>query len=70
MEAEITIQVNGQAHPVSAGSSLSGLLLALGLGDTTVLVELNGKALFPREFPTTRLGAGDRLEVIRIAAGG
>ena len=35
-----------------------------------VLVELNGTALFPREFPVQALKEGDRLELMRMVAGG
>ena len=35
-----------------------------------MLVELNGIALFPREFAATTLQEGDRLELMRMVAGG
>jgi thiamine biosynthesis protein ThiS len=35
-----------------------------------MLVELNGAALFPREFANTVLQEGDRLELLRMVAGG
>jgi thiamine biosynthesis protein ThiS len=49
---------------------VAGLLHTLGLGDTPVLVELNGTALLPAEFTTTPVRDGDTLEIIRIVAGG
>jgi thiamine biosynthesis protein ThiS len=34
------------------------------------VVERNGAAVFPRDFPATALADGDAVEVIRIVAGG
>ncbi len=64
------LTVNGNPHPLDAGTTVSTLLDSLGMADLPVLVEHNGTALFPREFPTTALSAGDRIEIIRIVAGG
>ena len=41
-----------------------------GFGAQPVLVERNGTALFPRDFPATELADKDVIEVIRIVAGG
>ena len=70
MSQEIGITVNGDVRQVPEGSLLPVLLTQLGLEGQTVLVERNGLALFPRDFATTTLASGDRLEIIRIAAGG
>ena len=68
--AECSILLNGAPHRVRAGAPLPELLAALGLGAGAVLVEHNGRALFPKEWPEVRLGEGDRLEIIRVVAGG
>jgi thiamine biosynthesis protein ThiS len=62
--------INGKTCEHSVGHSLPELLAALGLASGPVLVELNGRALFPREFAGVRLRDGDRLELFRVAAGG
>jgi sulfur carrier protein len=49
---------------------VSGLLETVGLAGRPVVVERNGAALFPREFPVTRLEEGDRVEIVRVVAGG
>jgi thiamine biosynthesis protein ThiS len=49
---------------------VAGLLVELGLEGRPVLVERNGEALFPRDFGATALGDGDRLEIVRMVAGG
>ena len=69
-ETSMTITVNGEERRVAAGSNVATLLAELGLGDRPVLVERNGAALFPREFAAAVLAPGDRLEIIRIVAGG
>lgn len=70
MEAASVIHLNGRAHPLPPGSTVLTLLQSLGLADIPVLVEHNTTALFPREFPGTCLAPGDRVEIIRIVAGG
>jgi thiamine biosynthesis protein ThiS len=49
--------------------TVASLLAHLDLG-YPVLVERNGTALFLREFPETNLREGDRLELMRMVAGG
>ena len=69
MDAAITFTLNGQPHTLAAGSTVAGLLAALGMTGP-VLVEQNGSALFPREFESTLLTEEDRVEIIRVVAGG
>ncbi len=64
------LQVNGIAHEVVASLTVRGLLDELGFGEKPVVVELNQRALFPREHAGTELGEGDVLEIVQITAGG
>lgn len=66
----MTVFINGNEHPLTSNLSINDLLTEIGLGEKPVVVELNQKALFPREYPDTTLRNGDRLEIITIAAGG
>jgi len=66
----MTIQVNGEVREIDAESTVAALVAVLGLSAQAVLVERNGAALFPREFATTKLASGDRLELVQLAAGG
>lgn len=68
--ATITVQLNGEPRTVPAGQPLPDLLTDLGLPPRAVLVEHNGVALFRGDWPAVRLGDGDRLEIIRVVAGG
>jgi thiamine biosynthesis protein ThiS len=66
----LEITVNGERRNFAEGIRLPDLLAAFGFTGRNVLVEHNGHALFPREFPVVKLHDGDRLELVRIAAGG
>jgi thiamine biosynthesis protein ThiS len=45
-------------------------LVAQNLPPRSVVVEQNGQAVAPSEFSERQLQAGDRLEIVRIVAGG
>ncbi len=66
----MTLTLNGQARPVEDGASLSDLLASLQLGEKLVLVELNGQPVERIDFPETKLGDGDTIEIVRMVAGG
>ena len=61
--------LNGQKREVEAGT-VTDLINELGLTPEVVLVEGNGTALLRSEWPQTPLADDDRLEVLRVAAGG
>ena len=64
------IQLNGQAHELEASVSLTELLASQGLAWKPVVAEINCEAVLPRNFPDTHIEAGDRVEIITLAAGG
>ena len=64
------LTLNGEDREVEGVNSVASLLETLGLSAVPVLVEHNGTALYPREFPDSVLKDGDRLEIIRVVAGG
>lgn len=67
----ISIRLNGQPRSLPPeGQDITALLTGLGFAGQPVLVELNGTALFPRDFAATRLSDGDVVEIIRVVAGG
>jgi len=65
----IEIQLNGDPRGVRRDLPLTELLDELGL-KAGVLIEYNDRPLLPKEWPDIRLAAGDRIEIIRIVAGG
>ena len=66
----IQISLNGEARSVSVGLSLAELVASFGLPPQTALVEHNGQALLRSEWVDTPLADGDRLEILRVVAGG
>jgi thiamine biosynthesis protein ThiS len=65
-----SVLANGQPVAVPLPCSLEAFLAAQGLLPRSVVVELNGEAVAPSEFPRRTLHAGDRLEIVKIVAGG
>ena len=63
------IVLNGQEREVQA-TQVEDLVAELGLPLAAALVEHNGTALLRSEWPKTDLQNGDRLEIIRMVAGG
>ena len=66
----IFIVLNGERRAVPAGTDLVVLLESLDLPVQGVLVEHNGQALLRDEFPVVRLAENDRIEILRVVAGG
>lgn len=65
-----TITANGQPITAKLPCSIEEFLLAQGLLPRSVVVEHNGEAVAPSEFSGRQLNAGDRLEIVKIVAGG
>jgi sulfur carrier protein len=65
-------QVVANGKPVAARfpCTLEQFLVAQGLAPRSVVVEHNGDAVAPSEFAARALQPGDRLEIVRIVAGG
>jgi sulfur carrier protein len=73
MSADIshsTVIANGQPVALTLPSSLQEFLVAQNLLPRSVVVEHNGEAVAPSEFAHRPLRAGDRLEIVKIVAGG
>ena len=61
---------NGQQIAASLSCSIEAFLLAQKLLPKSVVVEHNGEAVAPSEFTRRELKSGDRLEIVKIVAGG
>jgi len=61
---------NGQPVATELPCTVETFLLRQGLLPKSVVVEHNGEAVAPSEFATRPMSAGDRLEIVRITAGG
>ena len=61
--------LNGSEREIKA-TQVEQLVAELGLPLAAALVEHNGTALLRSEWTATKLHDGDRLEIIRMVAGG
>lgn len=69
-KATITLEANGEPFEVSDGTSLVQFIERLDLSPLHVVVERNGRPVPRDEITRTPLADGDRLEILRIVAGG
>lgn len=65
-----TVVVNGEDHEVQPGTSLAGLVAALGLVPRQIAVERNREIVPRADYERTALADGDRLEIVTFVGGG
>ena len=65
-----SVIANGQPVATEVPCSLEKFLIAQNLPPRSVVVEHNGEAVAPSEFSRRQVRAGDRLEIVKIVAGG
>lgn len=70
MATKVTVFVNGKARQVSAEKTVAEMVRDLKLIPAAVLVERNGRALLRQEWEKERVEHGDRLEFVKVVAGG
>jgi len=61
---------NGKSVAAELPCSIEAFLVAQKLLPRSVVVEHNGEAVAPSEFSGRQLHAGDKLEIVKIVAGG
>jgi len=64
------VTANGKNIAAKLPCSIEEFLIAQNLLPRSVVVEHNGEAVAPSEFCQRQLNAGDRLEIVKIVAGG
>jgi thiamine biosynthesis protein ThiS len=64
------ISLNGQEADTRGAATVAELIRCFELPPETILIEHNGVALHRREWPQKPLTDGDRIEIIRVVAGG
>ena len=64
------VTANGKSIEAALPCTVEEFLLAQNLLPRSVVVEHNGEAVAPSEFSRCTLRAGDRLEIVKIVAGG
>lgn len=66
----MTVQVNGEPRELREARDVAAMVAELGLPAPTLLIEHNGVALTRSEWAAAPLRDGDRLELLRVTAGG
>ena len=61
---------NGRKTEAALPCSIEQFLIDNKLPPRSVVVELNGQAIAPSQFSRRLLAEGDRLEIVKIVAGG
>jgi sulfur carrier protein len=65
-----SVIANGQRIESKLPCSIVEFLIAQKLLPRSVVVEHNGEAVAPSEFASRQVRPGDRLEIVKIVAGG
>jgi sulfur carrier protein len=64
------IALNGQESDARGAQTIDELVQRLELPSQSILIEHNGHALHRREWSSQKLQPGDRVEFLRVVAGG
>lgn len=64
------IYVNGEARVIASARTVAEMVQELSLPAPTLLIEHNGTALHRSEWSTRPLAPEDRIELLRVVAGG
>jgi thiamine biosynthesis protein ThiS len=65
-----SVTANGKQTEAKLPCSIEEFLVAQKLLPRSVVVEHNGEAVAPSEFSKRQLNTGDKLEIVKIVAGG
>jgi thiamine biosynthesis protein ThiS len=66
----MTISLNGAQTEARGARTVEELVSRFELPPQAILIEHNGLALHRREWPDKSLADGDRIEFVRVVAGG
>jgi thiamine biosynthesis protein ThiS len=69
-ERDIQICLNGKSHRIPRETNIIQLIDFFKHHDEYLIVERNGRFVFPQDYKTTVLLAGDRVELIHPDLGG
>lgn len=67
---EIEVVLNGEPYRIGEDATIADLLAALKLAPERLAVELNLEILPRSAWSSTRLGEGDKVEVVHFVGGG
>ena len=66
----LRVFVNDEAREIPAGLTVADLVASLGLPPAQIAVERNKVIVRRADYAATRLGEGDRLEIVTFFGGG
>ncbi len=66
----MTVHVNGEPRDLREARTVAAMVAELALPAPALLIEHNGLALLRSEWPGTPLAENDRIELLRVVAGG
>jgi thiamine biosynthesis protein ThiS len=66
----MTVRLNGETSDTRGAGTVADLVQRYHLPADAILIEHNGLALHRHEWPMRVLAEGDKLEFIRVVAGG
>lgn len=66
----MTVSLNGEKADARGAQTIAELVERYQLSPQSIVIEHNGLALHRHEWPKRTLSEGDRIEFIRVAAGG
>ena len=66
----MTVSLNGEKADARGAQTIAELVERYQFPPQSILIEHNSVALHPREWPERKLAEGDRIEFIRVVAGG
>jgi sulfur carrier protein len=66
----MNLWVNGEPAEINGLTNVAELAKYYALQPNSVLIEHNQVALHQREWPERKLAEGDRIEFVRVVAGG
>lgn len=69
-ETTFKIMVNGLEEAVDGNTTVARLVELHGEGDAHIIVERNGRYVYPREYADTRVEPGDEFELVHPDFGG
>ncbi len=70
MSTSVDVVINGQARALAEGTTISQLIVLLGLDGRAVAVEKNREVIPKAQHASTVLVAGDKVELVTFVGGG
>jgi thiamine biosynthesis protein ThiS len=70
IEVNVKIVVNGENREIAENLSLESLLGELALPEQRIAIELNQSVVRKKDWGTTLVSEGDRVEIVHFVGGG